>query len=625
MSDQEESLVERAIENSLDEMFHGGPSPGLAGAVLAAAVARTPEQQQRTPASKPFIRWGLGFAAAASVAAIVAITLVLPGYRKPRELPVGVVATPEASFWMEEHGALRAQSGWYVLTEGSPSLVHGPDSVRVGKGRTIVRVGELPDAQALQAMELWLKETGLSRTEENAMKMNQWVKAGALAVCVLAGVAWVNDIEVVAQEVAANESAEGAEVKKALLALRDKVVAHRDSSRSKPVRLKGRADCNLPDAELKLSNHLVHDCIFSDGRDQGVLLASPTDGKEYHILLFKWTGKDASCFSYSTFEALVRANSGIYWEAAGSPQDVVRRTFNARHQVGARWKRKLQTYSGQAVSKVWTWREETIELTAKGAVVRMFSDAGDPNQNQSRFVDFTSSPDSHNFLLPKADSVLRSGHDTVDGASCIWFEFERPGGGGNMASVIPPLADYPSKGQGHTDLWRIWVDTEFGLIRKETCNGVLRFWIEEFDPVAENVRQWDRLYRVGASWTVKYYVGGRNGITDTTGTLYHEKHEVVSVLDGVANVRVSKEEVGSGVGLQIDVVEVSRPAPAVSWLNQEGINSRRGVERLQEWDCVWETQTTAKTWFLTQFGLRFKTVNHKDETIYWLDDFKPIR
>ena len=245
MSDQEGYVAELLLEDAMDEIFHGGPSTDLADRILRAAngveeadaevapaqkaPAETAEPVPAAPAlsnvagplkllpgglrDRPWYRWAIDGAVAACVAAVLVLLFVPNNEVEPKppavsvELPAGVVATDDAQYTSDAlggaPGALQVEGGWYVLTEGSPAVTNGGHRVEDVEGTVLVKVGDIPNEEELAAQMPWLTTQSI---EEEEMSAKQWIKVGALAVCVIAGSAFVNDSYVSAQDSDRRES-----------------------------------------------------------------------------------------------------------------------------------------------------------------------------------------------------------------------------------------------------------------------------------------------------------------------------------------------------------------------------------------------------------------------------------
>lgn len=240
MSDQETYVAELLLEDAMDEVFHGGPSPELADRILRAAngveeadaEVAPAQESQSTPAvqaepvpaapmkllpgglrQRPWYRWAIDGAVAACVAAVLVLVFVPNNEVEPNppqvsvELPAGVAATDDAQYIPGALGgaedALQVEGGWYVLTNGAPVLTNGGHRVENVEGKVLVKVGEIPNEEELAAQMPWLTTHEI---EEKDMSAKQWIKVGALAVCVLAGSAFVNDSYVMAQDTDRRES-----------------------------------------------------------------------------------------------------------------------------------------------------------------------------------------------------------------------------------------------------------------------------------------------------------------------------------------------------------------------------------------------------------------------------------
>ena len=235
MSDQVAYLDDLLLEDCLDEVFHGGPSPKLADKILAAAstVREASEVQDPTPAlssvegPKPALRtvpldsqtllslprWATWLAKAAVAAGLVILlaVLVMP---RDSEVPAGVVADSNAEFEYDtgvEWPEIQADAGWYLLSDGAPPLTAADSSVvsRVEdvKGQVIVKVGDIPNPDEQAAMLPWLAQ------HQVEVQMNaNWVKAGALSLLIISGSAFVDGQYLSAQDVKKERKAEKKDV-----------------------------------------------------------------------------------------------------------------------------------------------------------------------------------------------------------------------------------------------------------------------------------------------------------------------------------------------------------------------------------------------------------------------------
>lgn len=215
MNHREQHLADLLLQDAMDEVFHGGPSPELAKRILSAAngeapAAETPVPPLRLvrPTRRPRWRWALEGAVAAGIAAML-LLLLMPagkdGVPTVPESPTGVAATHDAEFKAPadavsygESQDMLVERGWYLLSDGAPPLVHGAHRVDGVKGMVVVRVGSIPLGVEVQAVQPWLNKNGIEETE---MLNGNWIKAGALAICVLAGSAFVDEQYVNAQGV----------------------------------------------------------------------------------------------------------------------------------------------------------------------------------------------------------------------------------------------------------------------------------------------------------------------------------------------------------------------------------------------------------------------------------------
>ncbi len=164
MSDTRDRLLEVALE----EHFGAGPDVDLPERILAASHARP-----RAPVPRRHVLQAAGLAAAA---ALIGWAVFAPGAK----LPDTVKASGEFSVHEAE---IEARSGWYVLERGAPPMRHAGTRVEQVTGRVLVKTGEIPDANELAEMEPWLRRQNL----EEEMRTGRWVKAGTLAVCLMAG------------------------------------------------------------------------------------------------------------------------------------------------------------------------------------------------------------------------------------------------------------------------------------------------------------------------------------------------------------------------------------------------------------------------------------------------------
>ena len=152
--------------------------------------------------------WAIEGVVAAGIAALL-ILIVMPGTdSKPNPstpssvmLPDSVAATNDAQYASAALGGglaeLQVERGWYVLTDGAPTVVGDGHRVEDVEGQVLVKVGEVPTQAELMAMMPWLTT---HQIEEKDMSAKQWIKVGALAVCVMAGSAFVDNQYVAAQD-----------------------------------------------------------------------------------------------------------------------------------------------------------------------------------------------------------------------------------------------------------------------------------------------------------------------------------------------------------------------------------------------------------------------------------------
>lgn len=231
MSDQETYVAELLLEDAMDEVFHGGPSTDLADRILQTANGVEEADAETVPAQeapaetaepvpaapmkllpggfrdRPWYRWAIDGAVAACVAAVLVLLFVPNTEVEPKppqvsvELPAGVAATDDAQYIPgvlgDAEDALQVEGGWYVLTNGAPAVMSGGHRVDDVEGTVLVKVGEIPNEEELAAQMPWLTTQNIL---EEDMSAKQWIKVGALAVCVMAGSAWVNDSFVMAQD-----------------------------------------------------------------------------------------------------------------------------------------------------------------------------------------------------------------------------------------------------------------------------------------------------------------------------------------------------------------------------------------------------------------------------------------
>ncbi|MBK8205530.1 MAG: hypothetical protein IPK87_01930 [Planctomycetes bacterium] len=232
MSDAATQAELRYLELALDEALHGGPDTGLAERIIKAAnappalavVAEQPEadvsagehlaepaQLQLAPSvrrsARPWWRYALEGAAAACVAGLF-LLLVIPSdpestlretpetAHKPAP-PEGIKAAPDAKFTQAASGGVNATAGWYVVSQGAPALEIDGHRVEDVQGRAVVVVGKIPEEAEVRAMGTFLYQNDI--TEAQVMTMN-WFQNGALAICLLTGSAWVDNVYVSAND-----------------------------------------------------------------------------------------------------------------------------------------------------------------------------------------------------------------------------------------------------------------------------------------------------------------------------------------------------------------------------------------------------------------------------------------
>ncbi|MCB9895035.1 MAG: hypothetical protein H6839_11345 [Planctomycetes bacterium] len=233
MSDQATYVADLLLDDALEEIFHGGPRPELADIILRAAtgvevaVAASAPAQGADPAAaeaplrllprvaakgglraKPWLKYAMEGVVAAGIAALLILIVMPETDPKPNPstpssvaLPDNVAATIDAQFTPAALGggldALQVESGWYVVKSGAPALVKDGHRVEDVEGQVLVKVGEVPTQAELTGMMPWLST---HQIEEKDMSAKQWIKVGALAVCVMAGSAFVDNQYVSAQD-----------------------------------------------------------------------------------------------------------------------------------------------------------------------------------------------------------------------------------------------------------------------------------------------------------------------------------------------------------------------------------------------------------------------------------------
>ncbi len=232
MSEATTQAEMRYLELALDEALHGGPDIGLADRIIKAAnaapaltvVAKQPEADvpagdplhepaplQLAPSVRRRTRWWWRYAIEGAAAACVVglfLLLVIPSDPEPadREMPrtaqrpappEGIKPAPDAMFTQAASGSMRASAGWYVVSHGAPALEVDGHRVEDVQGRAVVVVGRIPEEAEVRAMGTFLYQNDI--TEAQVMKMN-WVQSGALAICLLTGSAWVDNVYVSANE-----------------------------------------------------------------------------------------------------------------------------------------------------------------------------------------------------------------------------------------------------------------------------------------------------------------------------------------------------------------------------------------------------------------------------------------
>lgn len=192
MSDANERLLDVALE----EHYGHGPAPDLPERILDDSGigdrwSEIGSADRRFPISdhRPRSRGLLRFAGLVGAAALIGWAIFAPMER----LPAGVSAK-DAEYTVRE-GAIEARSGWYLLSAGAPALQAGGTRLEGVTGRVLVRAGEIPDEAELAAARQWLAKHNL----EEEMKTASWIKAGAVALCLLAGGVTVGGSELSAQ------------------------------------------------------------------------------------------------------------------------------------------------------------------------------------------------------------------------------------------------------------------------------------------------------------------------------------------------------------------------------------------------------------------------------------------
>lgn len=172
---------ERLLDVALAEHYGHGPDPDLPERILAG--------RGQTLASRGQPSRLLRFAGLVAATALIGWAIFAPIDR----LPAGVSAAG-AQYTLVE-GAIEARSGWYLLSEGAPSLRAGGTRVEGVTGRVLVKAGEIPDEAELAEMKPWLAKHSL----EEEMKTANWIKTGAVALCLLAGGVSVDGHDIQAQ------------------------------------------------------------------------------------------------------------------------------------------------------------------------------------------------------------------------------------------------------------------------------------------------------------------------------------------------------------------------------------------------------------------------------------------
>ncbi|MCC7510859.1 MAG: hypothetical protein IT464_15985 [Planctomycetes bacterium] len=232
MSDAATQAEMRYLELALDEALHGGPDTGLAERIIKAAGAApalavvTAQPEVEVPASesldnpaplqlapsmqrnaRPWWRYALEGAAAACVAGLFLLLVIpsdpestLPQTPETAQKPVapeGIKPAHDAKFTQAASGGVTATAGWYVVSQGAPALEIDGHRVEDVQGRAVVVVGKIPEEAEVRAMGTFLYQNDI--TEAQVMKMN-WFQNGALAICLLTGSAWVDNVYVSAND-----------------------------------------------------------------------------------------------------------------------------------------------------------------------------------------------------------------------------------------------------------------------------------------------------------------------------------------------------------------------------------------------------------------------------------------
>jgi hypothetical protein len=220
VSDQVAYLDDLLLEDCLDEVFHGGPSPELAQRILTAAstVREASEAQDPTPAPSSvegpltalrtvpldpdaplsLPRWAIWLAQGAVAAGLVILLAVLV-FPRDAEVPSGVIATEDAEFEYDtavEWPEIQADAGWYLLSDGAPPLTAADSRVEDVKGQVIVKVGDIPNPDEQAAKQPWLDQH-----QVEAQMNGNWIKVGALSLLIVSGSAFVDGQYLSAQDV----------------------------------------------------------------------------------------------------------------------------------------------------------------------------------------------------------------------------------------------------------------------------------------------------------------------------------------------------------------------------------------------------------------------------------------
>ncbi|MCK6440453.1 MAG: hypothetical protein L6Q71_09685, partial [Planctomycetes bacterium] len=135
---------------------------------------------------------GIGIAAA-SIVAGVALML----WPTENELPPGVMVARGATIETEQ-GWIELKKGWLIATARAGSIRAGEARIDAVSGRVVIKQGEIPNNDEVEAMAAWLRDQGV---EANMLKdRTKWLKRGALALVIVSGTALCDGVLVSAED-----------------------------------------------------------------------------------------------------------------------------------------------------------------------------------------------------------------------------------------------------------------------------------------------------------------------------------------------------------------------------------------------------------------------------------------